>query len=79
MPAPVGGEPWKFQFQHFRKLSETLPVDSRDGVAKDRVEGGEEEGVRGSVHDEQAGAKEQDLEYIIFSIILGISSQMGWT
>ena len=54
-------------------------MDSRDGVAKDRVEGGEEEGVRGSVHDEQAGAKEQDLEYIICSIILGISSQMGWT
>ena len=46
-------------------------MDSRDGVAKDRVEGGEEEGVGGSVHDEQAGAKEQDLKYIICSIIFG--------
>ena len=37
-------------------------MDAWDRVAEDGVEGGEEKGVRGRLHNEQGGAQEQDLQ-----------------
>ena len=43
-----------------------LPVDAWDRVAQDRVKGGEEECIRGRLHDEQGSAHEQDLQHGIY-------------
>ena len=60
-PELLDGEPCAFEVGLISNPNKLRPVDARDGVAQDGVEGGEEEGVGRRVHQEQGAGEEEHL------------------